>query len=484
MKNGDAALIDRALRTGLVLLALALFIIVPGKIVSYGFLPTDDALRHSAYAVGDRQWGDIMLLNPELRPENDGQAGWHSFLRAVHKLTGWSATRLVDFSVILAFFTFTLSGLLASGNPPSWLLACATMAILEPGMLGKLLLGRPLFFTMASVVVLTFIWMRERALPWRTEWIAVFLVLAVDVTAHSSAWYLWLIAIAPLVACQRWASLRIFVTAWIAAVAVACLVNGPYNAVVAPLLGLQMGLLQANTFRSNLVGELQPSGGPWITLLVAGIIIAVKCLRGSNLRSEIFRVDVCFVIVAWTLGLYVGRFWNEWGMPALTVWFTREIRDAFDVKASGLARPIETLAVFALAAVIFYVSLTVDNRGRYTAVLRNPMLWAPADEIERELPEDGGVLYHTDMFLFYALFHRFPDAKFKYVLAMEAGVMPPDDLRVYRDVQSTGKLEAYKPWFDKMTPKDRIVIQQATKPEWPGIEFRKFFSGWIGRKAS
>jgi hypothetical protein len=111
------------------------------------------------------------------------------------------------------------------------------------------------------------------------------------------------------------------------------------------------------------------------------------------------------------------------------------------------------------------------------------MMWSSADEIERELPEDGGILYSTEMGVFYTLFHRFPNAHFKYALAMEAGAMPPEDQKVYREVQSTGKLEAYKPWFDKMTAKDRILIQYATKPEWPGIEFRKFFSGWMGRKA-
>jgi hypothetical protein len=83
---------------------------------------------------------------------------------------------------------------------------------------------------------------------------------------------------------------------------------------------------------------------------------------------------------------------------------------------------------------------------------------------------------------FYTIFHRLPNARFKFAMAMEAGAMPPDDLKVLRAVQSTGKLEAYKPWFDKMTPKDRILIQQAAKPEWTGIEFHRYFSaGWAGR---
>jgi len=477
-------MLERLLRSALLVLCLALFLLIPAKIVSYGYLPPDDALRHSAYAVTDRGWSDIMLLNPELRPENDGQAGWNSFLRIVHKVTGWSATRIADFSVILAFLTFTVSGLVASGNPPAWLLACTLMAVIEPGLMTKLLLGRPLFLTMSTVVILTFIWMRDRPVPWRIELPIVFAVLAIDITAHSSAWYLWAIAIPPLVVCRRWSSLRIFVGAWAGAIAVACLVNGPYNGVVAPVLGLQLAFLHADTFRSNLVTELQPSGAPVITLLMAAMYLGLKVVRGASWRSEILRVDVCFVILGWTLGLYVGRFWIEWGLPALIVWLTKEIRDGLDLKASGLARPLETLGVFGLAACILYLTQTVDLRGRYTNSLRNPMLWAPVTDLEAELPEEGGILYLTDMGAFYTIFHRLPDAPFKFALAMEAGAMRPEDLKVYRAVQSTGKLEEYKPWFDKMTPKDRILIQQATKPEWSGIEFHKFFAGWMGRKGS
>jgi hypothetical protein len=478
----DSDLVERLSRTCLLVLALALFLLVPAKVVSYGYLPIDDALRHSAYAVTDRTWGDIMLLNPRLSPDNDGQAGWHSFLRLVHRTTGWSPIQLVDFSVIVAFIVFAMSGLIASGNPPAWLLACAVMAVIEPAIFLKLLLGRPLFLTMAAVVVLNFIWSRGNAWSSMKEGVIVFCVLAVDITAHSSAWYLWAIAIAPLTLCQRWRSLRIFLVAWVAAVGVACLVNGLWNGLITPIMGLWLGFLQANTFGTNLVSELQPSGAPWIGLLVPALIIAIRAFRGLPVRDQLMTVDAWFVIVAWTLGLYVGRFWVEWGLPALAVWITRQAAATLDITARGMRRTNETLLVFGLVAAVFYVSLTVDLRGRYTNVLRHPMLWAGAEEIEGELPEEGGILYSTDMSAFYILFQRFPEAKFKYALAMEPGSMRPEDQKVLRSVQSTGKLEEYKPWFQKMQPKDRILIYQSTKPEWEGIEFRKFFSGWMGRK--
>ena len=52
-----------------------------------------------------------------------------------------------------------------------------------------------------------------------------------------------------------------------------------------------------------------------------------------------------------------------------------------------------------------------------------------------------------------------------------------------RAIQSNGLVRDYKPWFEKMTSKDRIVLDAPTKPEWPEMEFSQFYRGWIGRKA-
>ncbi len=481
-EGADTEGIRSLFRAGLLLLCLGVFLMIPMRILSYGYMPPDDALRHSAYAVSERQWGDIMLINPELRPDIDGQAGWHSFLRTVHRATDWSAGQLVSVSVALAILTFFLSGLIASGTPPAWFLACAVMSVMEPALFAKLTLGRPLFFTMASVVILMFLWTREEAFKPRTEALITFAVLSVDIVAHSSAWYLWAIAIPPLVLCRRWRSLATLGVAWPAAVVVAMLVNGPYNSILTPFLGLKLGVVNANTLGPNLVSELQPSGAPYVTLLAVAVILVFKTLRGARPRDELLQLDLCFALLAWTLGLYIARFWVEFGLPALLVWLTRQIRDGLNVGLAGMPRPHDTVAVFALGAVMMYLIQTADIGGRFTNVLRNPAMWAPAGDLLKVLPEDGGIFYSTDSRSFFVLFHRLPHAKFKYATAMEPGVMLPEDLKVLRAVQSRGTVNEYKPWFEKMTPKDRIFIQQSAKPEWPSIEFRPFFGGWIGAK--
>ena len=55
---------ERLTRLVLLLVILAVFLLVPLRIIAYGYMPPDDALRHSAFAVANRAWGDVMLLDP------------------------------------------------------------------------------------------------------------------------------------------------------------------------------------------------------------------------------------------------------------------------------------------------------------------------------------------------------------------------------------------------------------------------------------
>lgn len=473
---------ERLQRTLLLILILTLFLLIPLRIIGYGYSPGDDALRHTAFAVDDRPWGDVVVLNPMIRPDVDGHAGWHAFLKTVHRATGWDAGKLVMLSIVLAYLTFTLTGLAASGSPPAWFLAWTIMSVIEPALFHKLLLGRPLFFTMASVAILLFIWTRDRPLQTRVELAIVFLILAVNVTMHTSSWYLWTIAIPPLVACRRWRSLVVFLFALVAAIVTAALLVGWYDALYAPLLYVYLGVLRAGTWATNLVTELQPSGGPFIGLLVVAAVLALKCSFGARLRNELLQVDLCFVALSWVLALMVVRFWSDWGLPAMAVWFTRQLRDGLKISMAGLPRASDSAAVFGIAAAVLYLGQTADVGGQYTGSLRSSLLSAPITDFAPELPDEGGVLYSTEMGVFFAIYHRMPQLKFRFALAFEPGIMDPEDLRTLRAIQSYGQLRDYKPWFEKMKPADRVLVRWSSKPEWPGLEFKPFYGLWMGRK--
>src|SRR5215469_3644779 len=64
------------------ILIIGTLLVTVGKIVGYGYLPPDDALRHSAKAVSGKPWSEILVLRPGF--EMDPYPGWHAILGAVH----------------------------------------------------------------------------------------------------------------------------------------------------------------------------------------------------------------------------------------------------------------------------------------------------------------------------------------------------------------------------------------------------------------
>ncbi len=50
-------------------------------------MPSDDVMRHVAKAVSGKNWGDILVLRPEITM--DSHVGWHTILEFIYKITGF-----------------------------------------------------------------------------------------------------------------------------------------------------------------------------------------------------------------------------------------------------------------------------------------------------------------------------------------------------------------------------------------------------------
>lgn len=61
--------------------------------------------------------------------------------------------------------------------------------------------------------------------------------------------------------------------------------------------------------------------------------------------------------------------------------------------------------------------------------------------------------------------------------------MPPDDLKIYRDIQrGGGRAEPYQAWIQKMRPQDRLAIANSSQPNLPALEWKLAAPDvWIGR---
>ena len=69
-ENSNSSPLDSLKRyVPLAVWAMVIFVIlaIPLKIIGYGFLPGDDALRHAGKAVSGKPWSEILVLNRRLQ---------------------------------------------------------------------------------------------------------------------------------------------------------------------------------------------------------------------------------------------------------------------------------------------------------------------------------------------------------------------------------------------------------------------------------
>ena len=137
-----------------------------------------------------------------------------------------------------------------------------------------------------------------------------------------------------------------------------------------------------------------------------------------------------------------------------------------------------------IAAGVF-LGFTCDRDSRWTGNLTAEYLTTENPELAGWLPEPGGIIYNSDMDVFYSTFYKNPTAPWRYVLGFEPGLMLPEDLEVFRKAQwNYGDARAYEPWVKKMRPEDRLFIhaKHGGAPNCPGLEWNYAATElWIGR---
>ncbi|MDR2673461.1 MAG: hypothetical protein LBC18_00950 [Opitutaceae bacterium] len=470
--------LDKLAHWLLVFLGAAVLLMIPFKVAGTGYLPGDDALRHAAFAVDNRAWSEVLVLNPALDPAMDSHPGWHAMLRLARKAFYLNQDGLVMLSFTLTLAGFMLAGLAASRAPLAWIVTGAIMLVIEPGLYSRLLLGRPFAVSMTVLVVLLFLWSRPEKRTLRKDAPLTFLLLTVSVVMHPTVWYLWSVPILALwLAGRRRQALLTAACVPCAMLAAALLLRDWYDIFVFPLFLITNSVDASPIVATNLVTEFQPAVSPVFSIALVAAILAVRKLRGGSLSGELRQADFLTAIIGWLLGLAYGRFLFDWGLPALMVWLCRQLAfvDRLALREKGIAGAVGLAAL--------YLGLGADLGGRYSQNLKT-VLTRPVGEFQDALPDPGGILYSSDMTAFYSLYYRLPrDHNFRYILGYESGMMPVEDLRTLRAIQTTnGALAEHEPWFAKMSPADRILITALNKPEKEGFEFARFFNYWIGRK--
>jgi hypothetical protein len=448
--------------------------------MEYGFLPRDDALRSAGKAVSGKTWQQVLVLDKVY--QIDHEYGWSLLLAKVHSVFHAGPDGIVFFSIVSLFVLAGLAAVLWMRYPEAWLatLALSMITVLMPY---RLLQGRPYIVTIAALLSLLLLWRRFGSAPPK-RWMAGFLTAGITASVFfHGTWYLWVLPIAAffLAGQFRWG----FVVAgcWVAGVFCGSLLTGhligyPLQAVKVVLLATGKHLTQR-----TLVAELQAGSGDVYALYFLGALLALRHL--AALKAPPFLRDPAFwlVCLTWALGFRVGRFWVDWGWPALAVMIAADLQLLL---ASRLAvDSFRRAALAAALAVIAFLAIGTNAEGRWSANLSQPFLEADNPALKGWLPQPGGILYAAEMTVFYQTFFKNPLGDWRYILGFESTLMPAEDFETYHKILwNYGDSQAYAPWVEKMTPADRLVIHggRGEPPAIPQLEWNYGISDtWIGR---
>lgn len=462
-------------------LVIFVLILIPLRIIGYGYLPSDDALRHSAKVVSGKDWNEILVLRDDITM--DSHPGWHAILGFVHGRVNCDTDGLVAFSVVFLFVLFCIIPALSLPRPEAWLITLLVVLLANLTFIIRLLLGRPYIFSMAVVVILCFLWphLRNKKIPYKIMLILT-LLFAASTWIHCS-WHLFALPVLCFFLAREWrVSFRIMACA-ILGIALGALLTGH------PYIFLQQTLLHTiRAFSSHqlqrmLVSEFQPFTGNSMMVIAITLMIGWRYMRGAWSRKSIDNPVFILAISGWVLGFVSVRFWLDWGMPAACVWMGREFCDVLENKIDFFSwrRFLLTLAV----AGTLYVGITNDVNSRWTWNLTKEYLSAHDPEQKEWLPEAGGIIYSDDMRIFYYTFYKNPHAPWRYILGFEPTLMPEEDLEILRNIQwNFGAGKAFQPWVKKMQTEDRLILRggKKTPPDIPGLEWHYAATGiWVGR---
>jgi hypothetical protein len=456
-------------------------ILIPLKIIGYGFMPMDDALRHAAKTVSGKSWQQILVMRDDFPV--DPSPGWQAILNWVHDASQSNVESLVIFSVVALMLLVMLCGVPWFRRPEAWLAALLIASVFIPECTTRFARGRPYILTDAVVITILFLWSRrEKKVPSAAALLFTLLIVAASAWIHGS-WYMLVLPGVAILFAGMWREAIAYGICWLAGSLLGCALTGhPFGFLIQSVRHM-FGVFGGWVVNRQLEPELHPSDGAVPAVLaVAALLLWRKAAIGWNPRMLLNPVFIMMAL-GWVLGLKMQRFWWDYGTPAFIIWVALELQEHLEkhLTFDSVKRLFITLAI----AAGVYLGFTSDRDGRWTENLTTEFLTPDNPALAGWLPGDGGIIYNSDMDVFFETFYKNPTANWKYVLGFESGWMRPEDLDVLRKAQwNFGDARAFEPWVQKMLPQDRMIIRATggSRPNIPELEWNYAATElWIGR---
>jgi hypothetical protein len=465
----------------IVAVAVLTFLCIPLRILSYGYLPATDALRHAAKAVSGRDWSEILVLREGFALDHN--PGWHAVLRLVYLWTHWEADGLVVFAVVLLMFGLMVVPLVWQRFPEAWLAALLVGVNASTTLMARLSSGRPYILGMTVLVALLFLW-RAADDAWRRKsvGVATFLLVAAAVWIHG-AWYLFALPTAAFFLARKWRAGLVFGVCWLAgSLAGACLTGHPIL-FLKHAVSIAVTALEPAVATRQQATEFWPSAGDFGVVLAMALGLVWRTSQWGWKADYVMHPAFMLTCLGWLLGFTVGRFWWDWGLPAAVVWLAIQFHEPM---AQHFAeKPFLRMGFTGLTAAGLLLSTTSDQMGRWSESATIEFVSPATPDISGWLPGKGGVVFASNMDIFFETFFKNPQAPWRYILGYEPTFMPPEDLAIFRNIQRAHATpRSYEPWVAKMRPADRLILRNSSRqpPAIPELEWlNPVKDTWIGR---
>ena len=464
-----------------IIILLVAFFIVPYRIICLGFMPTDDANRHVAFSVTDKNWADVLEIEPSLSADHN--AGWHYVLKKIHKYFGLNKEALLITVMISLFLIFNITGSLLSPNIASWTIVLLLMFIFNRVIVVRLLIGRPFVVSSVVTLILFKLWFIESKKPISIgcKYLVSIIFITLAVWLHGTWYTFLLLPIALLLAGKIKKSLELSFIVLLSTV-IGAYLTGEFEQFLHFHYAATLNIFTEKIYNWQLVTEFA-EGNIYTAWLFPTSIIIILLIYSKKLCLNELSKDPLFIMIllCWMLSIKVARFWIDWGIIALMFWLSYKIslliEDMQSVKKNYLRWTLFLFTVFSFVIIIPNSSWNNQNeRKSFSVDFTKP-------QFAEYKPLDGGIIYNDSMTHFYYQYYADPEGKYKYVLGFEPAIMPQADRKTFREIiYSLFHYSSYKPWVDKLTEKDRIFAYNDISPYYPQLDWIKAGTHlWIGK---
>jgi hypothetical protein len=386
--------------------------------------------------------------------------------------------------VTFLFILFSLIPVIALKRPESCLFALLAINLMDPYKINRLFTGRPYLMTSAAILVMMCLWQKLSEKKIRYGVVIILVIFIAASTWIHGGWYFLCFPIVAFFMARQWRAGILITLITIIGVSIGLMLTGHPMMSVMQTVKHILSAFNGYQHQRVLVIELRPFAGDLPAVVFVLFILMWRGLRGEWDRRSVDNPVFMLIALSWVLSFLTRRIWADIGISALFLWIAQEFQDFFAKTMPFISwkRPLIT----ALVSVILFFALTSDFDNRWSG---NSNLRVRLDfdtpETASWAPGPGGIVYNNDMDIFYDMFYKNPKAPWRYMVGYEAGIMPPEDLATYRNIQLRFAPASFTPWVKKMRPEDRLIIYDTKNKVATKIkEFEWYDAGdslWIGR---